>query len=171
MKETLSSSGFLILSLLFLPRLVLAQEPPSPPPAAYGSAVGVVELKCPSGLELVGTLKSIGRRWGLFPGLEIIPLQVGKNPAGALLLRGREEEIGLARQLVRALDEVFPESSRELRLAPVPLKYLSASRLKELLLTLAERAQVPLSADQVLVFPPGPGGGLFLLASSESSVS
>ncbi len=140
------------------------------PAAAYETALLVVGLKSAPPEAMRDLLKSVGRRWGIFAGLEIMPVVVEGSAGGALIFRGREEETASASQLARALDGFLAPAEAETVLTPIPLDHLSAARMKDLLLGLAASAPFVLSPGQLLIYPEGPAGGLFALGPDAARI-
>lgn len=153
-----------------------AEAPPAvleaalPETAGSGTTLTVVGLKSAPPEAMRDLLKNVGRRWGLFAGLEIMPVAVEGSAGGALIFRGREEEAASASQLARALDGFLAPAEAEAVLDPIPLEHLSAARMKELLLGLAASAPFGLSPGQLLIYPEGPAGGLFVLGPDAARI-
>jgi len=153
----------LIPLLLFLPPVSAPGDEPPPdvfgePAAAYDRAVVMVTLRNASPDRIRENLALLNRNWGLFPSLQYLPLPVPESDGEILFLRGRQDEVEEAARIAEAMDRSPAEPPP---LAPVPLGHLGGTSMREKLLALARSAGLDLDPEQLLVFPPGPGGSLF----------
>jgi len=140
-----------------------------PPSALPDREVEIVVLKASSPEAVKETLAGVGARWGLFAGMDILPVTGPAPGSGALLVRGREEQVDLAVRLARGLDGLLPPAAVSSRLVPVPLEHVGPAAMKEMLLLLWERAGLPADGPRLVIFPGESRGNLFFLGSAEEA--
>jgi len=140
-----------------------------PPAALPDREVEIVVLKASSPEAVKETLSSVGARWGLFAGMDLLPVSGPEPGEGALLFRGREEQVELAVRLARGLDGLLPPAAAPVRLVPVPLEHVGPAAMKEMLLRLRERAGLSADGARLVIFPGESRGNLFFLGSAEDA--
>lgn len=157
--------GWIPLIVILFPLLSPAAgqlpEAAGEPAAAYDRSVVLVPLRSAPAARVRENLALLNRNWGIFPSLQYLELPVPESDGELLFLRGREEEVDQAARIAEAMDRFYPPPAAPPVLAPVSLGHLSGPSMREKLLDLSAAAGLSLSPEQLLIFPPGPGGSLF----------